>query len=108
MKAELDALRRAIDEATEHVIIAEVALDEARGVERVATANRQTAEAERNAAVSRLTEARAALDARLGIPPVRLVAVPQLPGRLAEGLVPERHPAPVVVEAWEDDDDPVR
>lgn len=107
MKAELDALRRAIDEATDHVITVECALDEARGVERVATAARQTAEADRNAAVARLTEARTALDARLGITPVRLVSatlpVPPVVARTVVGVDPS-----VADEPYEDDDDPVR
>lgn len=107
MKAELEALRRAIDEATEHVIAAECALDEARGVERVATAARQAAEAERNAAVARLTEARAALDAKLGIGPVRMVAAPLPVPPVVARTTPAPAP-PVAEEPWEDDDDPVR
>lgn len=99
MRDELDRLRRAVDEATEQAIAAECALEEARGVERVATAARQTAEGERNATVARLTEARAALDARLGIAlVVRPPAPPPVP----------RHPAPITDEVYEDDDDPVR
>jgi hypothetical protein len=106
MRDELDALRRAVDEATSEVIAAECALEEARGIERVATAGRQTAEGARNAAVAKLTEARAVLDARLGI---RLVSQP-LPTRATVGagvLTASTTPAPAVPE-WEDDDDPVR
>jgi outer membrane protein TolC len=96
VKAELDRLRLAVDEATAQVIAAECELETARGVEREAAAARQTAEGERNAAGARLTEARAALDARLGIvtapPPVRF-AVPAPPAPVGD---------------YEDDDDPVR
>lgn len=106
MKDELDRLRRAVDEATSEVIAAECALEEARGIERVATAGRQATEGARNAAVTRLTEARSALDARLGI---RLVAQPLLTrNTLGAGvLTASTTPAPPVPE-WEDDDDPVR
>jgi hypothetical protein len=95
VKAELDRLRLAVDEATAQVIAAECDLETARGVEREAAAARVTAEGFRNAVGARLTEARAALDARLGIvtapPPVRFAAPP---------------PAPV--GDYDDDDDPVR
>jgi hypothetical protein len=95
VKAELDRLRLAVDEATAQVIAAECDLETARGVEREAAAARAVAEGVRNAAMARLTEDRWALDARLGIvtapPPVRFAPVP---------------PAPV--GDYEDDDDPVR
>jgi hypothetical protein len=96
VKAELDRLRLAVDEATAQVIAAECDLETARGVEREAAAARVTAEGYRNAVGARLTEARAALDARLGIvtaPPPSRFAVPA---------------PPVPVADYDDDDDPVR
>jgi hypothetical protein len=97
VKAELDRLRLAVDEATAQVIAAECDLETARGVEREAAAARAVSEGVRNAAGARLTEARAALDVRLGIGAVR-----ELPVR---ALLPPILP---VVGDYEDDDDPVR
>jgi hypothetical protein len=98
VKAELDRLRLAVDEATAQVIAAECDLETVRGVEREAAAARAVSEGVRNAAGARLTEARAVLDARLGI-----VTAPPILVRTVAG------PGPVeTVVAWEDDDDPVR
>jgi hypothetical protein len=101
MRDELDRLRLAVDEATTALIAAECDLDAARTIEQEASAVRVGAEGVRNAAVSRLNEARMALDRRLGIqggPTVR-----EAPA-VRTGSVP---PAPPLPTGWEDDDDPV-
>jgi hypothetical protein len=98
MKAELDRLRLAVDEATAQVIAAECDLETARGVEREAVASRVLAENVHDVAVTRLLDARAALDVRLGIGAVR-----ELPAR--GPLLPPILP---VVADYDDDDDPVR
>lgn len=105
MKEELEKLRADVDAATSAVIAAEVELATFRRIEEAAVRERVAAEAARNGAVSQLAAARAALDARLGI---RLVAQPLPVPPVVAATVPERHPAPMVEPAWEDDDDPVR
>jgi hypothetical protein len=96
VKAELDRLRLAVDEATAQVIAAECELETARGVEREAAAARALAENVHDVAVTRLLDARAALDVRLGISAVREPAV-----RVGPSFT-------VPVGDYDDDDDPVR
>lgn len=99
MRADLDRLRLAVDEATTHLIVAECDLDAARNVEREASVARVSTEAVRNAAVTRLSEARSALDRRLGIQGPATVAAAAPMGPAA--------PAPALPTGWEDDDEPV-
>lgn len=101
MRADLDRLRLAVDEATTQLIAAECDLDAARNVEREASAARASTETVRNAAVARLSESRAALDRRLGIQGASAVAAVTMQA----GPVP---PAPTLPTGWEDDDEPIR
>lgn len=104
MKDELDALRRAVDEATSRVIETECDLEEARKVAEDAAAYQRAKEGLRDDAVKALTQARAALDAKLGL---RIVAAPlPVPAVLRAATptppMPDLDPLPV------DDDEPVR
>jgi hypothetical protein len=96
-------LRATVDAATDELVAADEALECARLLEQEAVTTRAACEAQRNAALANLTEARAVLDRRLGIgpatPPPRAVVV-SMPAVLRV----EHAPGP----GHADDDDPVR